>query len=584
MLKKSLFALAVSGLSIATALADGTNAKVAAGEWMRLTNSSRSGYCVTLVDANASDSNARLYGKEKDETADGAPSQQWKFVEDPENAGHYAMVCMASPNGSVTLLVAPSGDGTNARWGYDDNAMHYTFTLYSATTETTLVLKNTALVGADEECAMNMAMIGKKYAMNSYKVSDRTGELLVINSDDATTGLQWYAIQTQYSGSDSARQGRILGLSEETTNRLNFNVNSESYTDSQLWTFVPDPAGSGKVAIVNKTLPILSVSATPTEGSGMTAKFAINTYGYEYGFTLAETGVNTNDQQWYMLLPNGQSGQYINASASGKKFDANLYANDSYAENANHLALIPVNEGSFDVTVNYVDATGAFVKASESTTVKYGHTYNYSAPEVSYFTADALANSFTFLTGNYTATYNYTIAEGGYHGVQQVLGEIAADALTDGQSAVLKNGETETGSTPESVWNYSEGTWTNEANSETTTTEGTPYSYIADVYFKVTYTAQLGNETKQVDTFVKAGDACYAVAIEGYTHDGSALIDTTTANTTITDPVQYQQTTAISEINVDSAAAATVYDLQGRRVNRTIPGNIYIINGQKVRK
>jgi hypothetical protein len=605
MLKKSLIALAVSAMSIASAMA-ATNTKVANGEWMRLTNASRDNRCVTLVDANSNDSNARLYGQAKLTTAAGAPTQQWKFVEDPSNAGHYAMVCMASPNGSVTLIGSSSTAETDARWGYDDENVHYTFTLNAATTEDALVLMNDNL---GTVYAMNMAMSPKNYAMNNYKATDTTGSTLVINSDDATAGLQWYVIQNQYTGSTAERKGRILGLSESTANRLNFAAKSDTYTDSQLWTFLPDPENPGKVALVNKTLPILSVSA-PT-GSGTDAKFAINDYGYQYNLTLAETGVNSDDHQWYMLLPDGQTGQYLNSSGTLKGFDANLYSNDSYAEGANHLALIPVNDGSFNVTVSYVDATGATIKANETATVKYGHTYDYSAPVLSYFTAAEATVAHTFLTGDYAATYSYTLTSGAFHGVNSVLETTIAEP-TEGQTAVLKDaaGQLISGKegaaegTPYYVWKYtSDGKWVNEATGaeyaatsepaavddedadDTATADVTAYNYVADVYFKVTYTAAYGTETQSVETFGKAGSNISAVEIEGYDTPSTPIVENLAENTNLTESVTYQKTTAISEITVDAAAAATtVYDLQGRRVARTLPGHIYIINGQKIRK
>ena len=53
--------------------------------------------------------------------------QLWAWMEDPENPGHYAMVCKAKPNGSVKST--PTAENNTGRWDYDDNKRHYDFVL-----------------------------------------------------------------------------------------------------------------------------------------------------------------------------------------------------------------------------------------------------------------------------------------------------------------------------------------------------------------------------------------------------------------------------------------------------------------------
>ena len=53
--------------------------------------------------------------------------QLWAWMEDPNNPGHYAMVCKAQPNGSVKST--PTAENNTGRWDYDDSKRHYDFVL-----------------------------------------------------------------------------------------------------------------------------------------------------------------------------------------------------------------------------------------------------------------------------------------------------------------------------------------------------------------------------------------------------------------------------------------------------------------------
>lgn len=53
--------------------------------------------------------------------------QFWAIEEDPTNPGHYALVCKAQPNGSVSPN--PTAKATSGRWDYDNNNKHYHFVL-----------------------------------------------------------------------------------------------------------------------------------------------------------------------------------------------------------------------------------------------------------------------------------------------------------------------------------------------------------------------------------------------------------------------------------------------------------------------
>ncbi len=53
--------------------------------------------------------------------------QLWAFEEDPANAGYYALVCKALPEGS--LNATPSANSVTGRWSYDKATKHYQFLL-----------------------------------------------------------------------------------------------------------------------------------------------------------------------------------------------------------------------------------------------------------------------------------------------------------------------------------------------------------------------------------------------------------------------------------------------------------------------
>ncbi len=53
--------------------------------------------------------------------------QWWSIEEDPANAGKYALVCKAMPDGSVNPT--PTAVSTSGRWNYDSSAKHYNFEL-----------------------------------------------------------------------------------------------------------------------------------------------------------------------------------------------------------------------------------------------------------------------------------------------------------------------------------------------------------------------------------------------------------------------------------------------------------------------
>ncbi len=60
-------------------------------------------------------------------TASNYDNQWWSIEEDPNNAGKYALVCKAQPDGSVNPN--PTATSTAGRWTYDNSTKHYNFQL-----------------------------------------------------------------------------------------------------------------------------------------------------------------------------------------------------------------------------------------------------------------------------------------------------------------------------------------------------------------------------------------------------------------------------------------------------------------------
>ena len=626
MRKKLLFtalaAVAFSGVAYAEFEAPLAN------RWYRLvsyeTSDERANRCVELLTGaielpsgyknNNSQAN-RLWGMEQvtDATDSRYPYQYWQFQEDPENEGLYAMVSLANPEGSVTT---PSSDAsTSTRWDYDTTAKHYIFRFNESSNGTNDAGNHYAVLVCpswNAGQAMNMSLSGQGCSMNAYITSDVSGSRLSLDDYlvDPTATSQWYQIQTQYSGSTTERRNRVLDINGNGVlwfNSTKYEADNENI-DNQLWTLIEDPDNAGHFAIVRRSAPLGS-AALPT-GAETSATFAYSNYVRQYCFTLQTeitdgTGVNEAGQQWYRILPDGQNGQYINASAGGKNFVANLYPIDGHEEMANAMALIPVSEGSFTVSEAGVEATGASVFA-RTVEVAYGHTYQYAAHECNFFTAgENNPTGKKSLCGNFDVTYNYTIAEGAKHGAVAVGAEISEPA--DGMTALLQNAEgnfiaavPENDETPvvtpeaaeaanyapEYIWQYSadNAAWVNTVSGETTTAADlTAYSYTAQAYFKVTYTIKAGTTVETVEVYAPAGSAVYATQhVDDYIAPTAAIVEELTENTVIEDPVVYtiDPLTSISEIEAVSPAAVDVYDLQGRRCSRAARG-LYIVNGVK---
>lgn len=103
----------------------------------KATDDTRSGRCWELLREDSplittySGNNAaknRLWTNAQAEEGDAAYDyQMWFFEEDPDNAGRYALVCKALPDGSLNST--PTASSTAGRWNYDEDTKYYNFLL-----------------------------------------------------------------------------------------------------------------------------------------------------------------------------------------------------------------------------------------------------------------------------------------------------------------------------------------------------------------------------------------------------------------------------------------------------------------------
>ena len=117
--------------------------------------------------------------------------QFWALEESSEEAGHYALVCKALPEGS--LSPTPTAQNGSGRWVYDNQQKHYNFILadngYGKEGSSYYYSIRCDQIGG---LWLNAALVGQGYAVNLYsKPSDGNGGLWTFVSKDpsADTGV-----------------------------------------------------------------------------------------------------------------------------------------------------------------------------------------------------------------------------------------------------------------------------------------------------------------------------------------------------------------------------------------------------------
>ncbi len=340
-------------------------------KWYRLQSicgDERANRVIELVMAGSPliSSNSAIVGKLWSNVLDNSnDAQLFRFVEDPANKGHYAIICKAIPAGSVNP--APSGTANTDRWSYLDNTINYGFELprdYFTEMEGSYRYAIRPVGGSH---FLNFSKSGQKLAMNVWNnPNDGNGGVIAfLEAGDVEAGDDpivapdapvqatvpqeghYYRLLTRFNGDQSQeRYGSCIELLGDNHgkggnakyNRLWSNTPAQpgdANYDRQFFTFVPDPSGSGYYALVCKAIPGGSVNSVPAESTNSnTARWDYDDTVRHYGFYLVEnhngqSTQGTDDAGFFSAIASkdAASGWYVNTSAGGQNFSIHLWNN-----------------------------------------------------------------------------------------------------------------------------------------------------------------------------------------------------------------------------------------------------------------
>ncbi|MCM1310357.1 MAG: beta-N-acetylhexosaminidase [Bacteroides sp.] len=315
----------------------------------------------------------RLWGNKK---ADGNEYQQFKFVEDPDNANRYAIVCRALPNGSIKST--PTGTALSDRWDYQATGLDYGFTLdktcYAENEDGTF---RYAIRGASTSAYhMNFSKSGQGQAINVNNAPNdgNGGHVIfqVVEEGETPTppvitevpeAGKYYRLYTRFNGPETQpRYGSVIELLQDDANKGNNAqadrlwsnapaAKTDANYDYQWFTFEKDPAGSEYYAMVCKAKPQGSVNSTPSvANNATTARWDYDNSTKHYGFYLVDNYNNTSVQGtdndgFYsaMTSKDAANGWYMNVSASGQGYSVHLYNNPT-DQNAGIFTFEPMPE------------------------------------------------------------------------------------------------------------------------------------------------------------------------------------------------------------------------------------------------
>ncbi|MBD5282715.1 MAG: family 20 glycosylhydrolase [Bacteroides sp.] len=285
-------------------------------------------------------------------------AQLFRFVEDPNNKDHYAIICKAIPGGS--LSPEPSGTTVGDRWSYNNNGLSYGFELskdhYFETEDGTF--RYAIRPYGQNGKWLNFSKNGQKLAINVYNNPlDGNGGVnhftAVADVDAADVPAQipeegkYYRLITRFNGDQNQeRYGsciELLGENHGKGNNAQYHrlwsntlaQPEDANYDNQFFTFVPDPTGSGYYALVCKAQPGGSVNCVPSVANNSnTARWDYDDTVRHFGFYLVDTYngnsvQGTDEQGFYSALTSKDAadGWYINTSAAGQGFSIHLYNN-----------------------------------------------------------------------------------------------------------------------------------------------------------------------------------------------------------------------------------------------------------------
>ena len=316
----------------------------------------------------------------------GSDAQQFKFVENPDVKGQYAIVCKAQPEGSVE--VAPTAVALSGRWNYS-NGMHYGFKLdrayYGEVGDNDFRYAISSIESGGQW--MNFSRSGQGFAINVYNSpNDGSGGLVVFTKveggvepgpgpepGDFPEENVYYRLQTRFNGDQGqARYGSVIELMRDSSkgnnsreDRLWSNApvekDAENY-NHQLFKFELDPNGSGYYAMISRAKPNGSVNSTPSESTDSNvARWDYDNETKHYGFSLVADyqGTDANGNHYSAITSkDAAEGWYMNTSAAGQGFAIHLWNNPA-DQDAGIYTFIPMEKDGQDSISNIEAAPAA---------------------------------------------------------------------------------------------------------------------------------------------------------------------------------------------------------------------------------
>lgn len=222
---------------------------------------------------------------------------------------------------------------------------------------------------------------GRHYMTDNYGYADR--EMPVAHS---AASPHWYRLTNRCS--DDARRGRCIELLRKGSPLISSYSGKGAQTgrlwtsepvaegddayDWQLWGFEPDPAGSGRWALVSKGMPDGSVNAKGT-ADGTSGRWTYDDSHKHYNFILGDNGYGLDDKCYYYTIRSDQhKNLWMNSSLNGQGFAVNLYNNPSDG-NSGLWTFTPMNfdpadeQGEGDVPSTFTGlAEGEVVRISNA--------------------------------------------------------------------------------------------------------------------------------------------------------------------------------------------------------------------------
>lgn len=182
---------------------------------------------------------------------------------------------------------------------------------------------------------------------------------LVTRANDVRAGR---AIELVAEGSPLIESGATAGLLWSST---------EAQSDYQLWLFVPDPAGSGKYAMVCKAQPEGSVNPTPTAVANA-GRWNYDATTRHYNFNLHKSGTADGVDYYNITSDQTDSQWFMNSAGNGQHFSINLHNNLNDGTNAGYFSFNVVeydtdNVIGTDPTPRVIAANKAYYVSTQAT-------------------------------------------------------------------------------------------------------------------------------------------------------------------------------------------------------------------------